>query len=797
MRAVHWIVPLALGCAVATGIGACSSDDTAFGSSSSGQAGGGAASSSSGQGGDLFDGGADECTTDEDCNGGVCHNGKCCGSIDLFCGDECCEVTEVCLFEACVTPGDDCVSAADCPEDHYCEPALGEQGAGGAGANCTQPLEMGKCLPLPEICGEGGGGAGGGDCIEACEYHPPAGQLDAVIEWQWGYDPAPTEFPNSADVWATPTVARIFDANCDGKVDMADPPNVVFVSGNVKNTCCSCSNDAISTCLTGVLRMLDGKSGTEIWSLDKAKPGNHGFAGMSVALGDIDGDELLDIIVMTGDGYIAMVDGTGQVQRISDARVGGYGSGAFGWGGGISIGDMDGDGHPEIAYGRTLFETTNNAITRLWVGSAGWGGAANTALSHFVDLDGDGFLELLAGRTAYRKDGTTLWNNGSNDGFTAIGDFDKNGSPEVVVVRGGTVRLLDGLTGQLVLGPVTLPGTGGGGPPTVADFDGDGYPEIGVAQANRYSMVKPDYQNNLLTVVWDELNHDNSSSVTGSSVFDFNGDGAAEVIYNDECYLWVYEGATGNVLFTALTQSFTATEASMVADIDGDGHAEMLQIANGANTNTWSCAHHTDPNGAYPVWSPPPNAPHYRGITAFGDQANSWVGTRTLWTQHTYHVTNVCDPRDGACDQSSYYGEIPKVEYKNWQIPWLNNFRQNVQDQGLFDAPDATVKLFAECITPVRMEVSVRNMGLSGLPAGVEVGVFKVDTPELLLGTVVTTKPLMSSQTEVLEFVAPEAQASTSDTFFARILIDPNNITFHECRDDNNESDYVTPNCVQ
>ncbi|RLB64124.1 MAG: hypothetical protein DRI90_05345, partial [Deltaproteobacteria bacterium] len=139
MSAVRWIVPLAIASAAAVGIGACSSDNSVFGDTVL-TGGEGGVSSSSGQGGDLFDGGADECTTDEDCNGGVCHNGKCCGSVDQLCGDGCCDVTEVCLFEACVTPGDDCVSAADCPEDHYCEPALGEnQGAGGSGANCTQP----------------------------------------------------------------------------------------------------------------------------------------------------------------------------------------------------------------------------------------------------------------------------------------------------------------------------------------------------------------------------------------------------------------------------------------------------------------------------------------------------------------------------------------------------------------------------------------------------------------------------------------------------------------------------------
>jgi hypothetical protein len=52
-----------------------------------------------------------------------------------------------------------------------------------------------------------------------------------------------------------------------------------------------------------------------------------------------------------------------------------------------------------------------------------------------------------------------------------------------------------------------------------------------------------------IDVVWQVQNHDLSSSVTGSSVFDFEGDGKAEVIYADECFLWVFDGQTGAVRF--------------------------------------------------------------------------------------------------------------------------------------------------------------------------------------------------------------------------------------------------------
>src|SRR4029079_4470445 len=131
-------------------------------------------------------------------------------------------------------------------------------------------------------------------------------------------------------------------------------------------------------------------------------------------------------------------------------------------------------------------------------------------------------------------------------------------------------------------------------------------------------------------------------------------------------------------------------------------------VSNGADPSAagWKCDvapwNQPDPATGRPAWAPPTGATAYRGMTMFSDAANSWVGTRTLWNQHTYHVSNICDDRDGACDgPNNVYGRIPKAEKANWKLPWLNNFRQNVQDKGLFDAPDATVALSVDCVSPV------------------------------------------------------------------------------------------------
>ncbi len=784
----------------------------ACGPTSPGPGDGGVGSDGSGSGDGSTDAQGADCQSNADCDGGVCVGGHCCPTAEQACGQACCGTEQVCFANACLSPGIVCHSAADCEEGEYCEFGLGgsdggvpDAGAPSDGGVCLHAAPSGRCVALPPRCDADGGVPDGGTCIPDCEYHPPSGgPLTATMKWRWG--PTATEYPDYTDIWATPAVGRVTDTNCDGVVDALDPPNIIFVSGNAMATCCQCTGQSPSKCRDGVLRVLDGLSGQEIWSLRRATSGSMGFAGLSVAIADLDADGSMEIVAATGEGYLVVIDRDGALVAQSDTTVDTNPTNTYGWGGGIAIADMDADGNPEVALGNHVYTFTGASLSQRFAGSAGFGGTASwhTPLSTFADVDEDGDLELVAGRTVYDPDGSILWDVTSiGDGFPAVADMDQDSHPDVVLVVSGDVYILAGATGSVKLGPATLPGSGFGGPPTVADFDGDGRPEIGVAQANFYSVLKPDFGAGTLTILWQTANHDLSSSVTGSTVFDFEGDGAAEVIYNDECFLWVYDGATGAIRFATPTTSFTATESSLVADVDGDGHAEMVMIANAANPSAsgWGCDvapwNQPDPNSVRPAWAPPPGETAWRGLAVFGDTANSWVSTRTLWNQHSYHVTNICDSRDSACDPPNLYGSIPSPERESWLVSWLNSFRQNVQDSGLFDAPDAVVVLVADCLDPVLLHAYVRNLGAAILPAGVQVGLYlHRGGQDTLLATVQTDTPLFPGQTQELTYTTTASDGvSTSDSFLARILTDPQNPTFHECREDNNEAGPTAPDC--
>ncbi|MBN2320579.1 MAG: VCBS repeat-containing protein [Acidobacteria bacterium] len=448
-------------------------------------------------------------------------------------------------------------------------------------------------------------------------------QFNPVLEWAWTGSAVQ---PSALNVMNTPSV---IDLNGDGT------PDVVFGS--------TASNGG-GLVEVGYLRALNGSDGSELFTV--TDPNYLINTAASVATGDIDLDGSPEIIACdsTGSRLIAF-EHDGAFKWRSPVLE------AINWGA-PAIADLDQDGTPEIIVGRQVLDNTG---TVLWTGTGGRGSQSTVGpISLVSDVDLDGSPEIVAGNTVYDKDGSIEYQNPAlPDGHNAVADFDADDQAEIVLVSGGTVRLLEhDLT--VKWGPVAIPGGGGGGPPTIADYDADGEPEIGVAGAIRYAVFETDG-----SLKWAAVTQDNSSNRTGSSVFDFEGDGAAEVVYSDETKLWVYRGADGFVLFQTPLSSCTWHEYPLVADVDGDDNAELLAVANN------NCGYGPQ-----------------RGIYVYRDADNKWVKTRQLWNQHTYHITNI-NPN----------GTIPAVETNNWEVEGLNNFRLN--EYGEFEGPPCSFEVQA------------------------------------------------------------------------------------------------------
>lgn len=442
-----------------------------------------------------------------------------------------------------------------------------------------------------------------------CQLEPTVGTFNPVLEWSWT---GSSVQPNSLNVMMTPGV---IDLTGDGV------PEVVF--GSTAST----GGGFVEV---GILRALDGADGSEVFSV--TDPTLQISTTCSVAVGDIDGDGSPEILACDSSGQrLIAFEHDGTFKWRSPALE------AINWGA-PALADLDQDGTPEIIIGRQALDAMGNV---LWTGAGGRGSQSNVGpISLVADVDLDGVPEVVAGNTVYSNVGTIEVSWAVSDGHNAIANFDADVDPEIVLVTAGRVYLLEN-DGTVAWGPVALPGGGAGGPPTIADYDGDGQPEIGVAGATRYTVFETDG-----SVRWAAVTQDGSSNRTGSSVFDFDGDGQAEVVYRDELKLRIYKGDDGTILFETPMSSCTWHEYVLVADVDADGNAEIVAVANN------NC-------GFGPQ----------RGVYVFKDATDGWVGTRPIWNQHSYHITNVNDD-----------GTVPAVESDNWLSPAgspLNNYRQN------------------------------------------------------------------------------------------------------------------------
>ena len=701
---------------------------------------------------------------------------------------DCCQPQQTCQFDVCVDGPDVCGDDDDCWNDSYC-------------------IDK-KCIPF---------GVGPGELAkESCDKLNLAGLFLPTLQCEWTGPPEGDAFPNHKNVLGTVLVA---DFNLEKDPELVRP-SIVFVSydGQDGGFTAASSN--------GIVRVLDGQDCKQLHTIAA-----HEVVGSApLAIGDLDlaPDNRPEIVAYReGGGLVAF-----KYEEASDSFVlhwvatsagatSTLASGKNRWSG-PTLTELDGDPFPEVMMGSVVFDHNGVQV------------GANLGYLHYsqgmfdvvADVDLDGKPEYVNGASIFEWSGSG-WNQEAyvttpqKHGQIAIGDFGDfpvpglpKDIPEVAVLRSGQASIQD-LSGKVIFGPFTLPSwppgtsTGTGGPPTIGDFDGDGIPELAAAGRGAYSIFDLDCTASPLPlgcalpgVLWFRWSQDYSSSVTGSSIYDFEADGLAEAVYADECFTRIYEGLTGDVVFSQWRSSCTWYENPIVADTDGDLKAELLV---GSNTNCniecpaldpifrgLTCQQDGDcpsaagwcsvgrcrcttnaecgpPESSYVCADPLPNTPGtgkvcrakhggpIPGVRVYRDVADNWVVARPIWSQHAYQPGQISDT-----GQITPFGSKPPF----WLTPETNNFRQNAQ--GKFDpelAPDLTVKkgLVLNCDADgvLQLPVEICNRGALPVAEGITVGFF--DGDPLKTGEVIclqqTSKMLFPEQCELLtcDFLLPDA----------------------------------------
>jgi VCBS repeat protein len=347
--------------------------------------------------------------------------------------------------------------------------------------------------------------------------------------------------------------------------------------------------------------------------------------GGDLVAADFNGDDKLDLAI--GDGHLLFGDGDGGFDLAPGQR--------FDFGN-LVAGDFDGDGHIDLAV---QSQTGDGAIVHVWRGDGsggfsrvdpGYGTGYGAGVSDLVagDIDGDGNLDLVVGAVGDGLFGPglnaqfqTQFLLGRGDGRFAsppayekavqtVADFDGDGTPDLIAIdaEGGApgVRVLVGDGhGEFAPGAFTALGFGNPGShmPLVAhDFDDDGKTDL-VALEHRDSSSAyvhtrlgngngtfhasgPDQQ-----VAFDVQT--TSAGMAGQpAVADFDGDGNADLaivgLASGHGGLYVMrgngDGGFGSPQTVDATLAFDGNAASRVvaADLDGDGHADLVLEDGGA-----------------------------------------------------------------------------------------------------------------------------------------------------------------------------------------------------------------------
>ncbi len=290
---------------------------------------------------------------------------------------------------------------------------------------------------------------------------------------------------------------------------------------------------------------------------------------IAIAYGDMDGDGKKDIVTCNyGSSNVTVLRNTSTSGTISFATEVSFscGSGPYG----VCVGDVDGDGKPEVLTGNynagTISVLKNNSTSGTITLAATVDFTANTNCHGVIatDIDGDGKVEaIVANRggsnaSVFRNTSTTGVINASS--FAAKVDFSTSGAEDLVA----------------------------------GDFDGDGKTDVAV-----YGSSVSVLRNTSTTGVINSgsfaagVNLTTSGSGYGIGIGDVNGDGRpdlAAMSSSNPLSLFENLSSPGNISF-ATGQTFNASSTGFhagIGDLDLDGKADVISAPlSGTTISVW------------------------------------------------------------------------------------------------------------------------------------------------------------------------------------------------------------------
>jgi hypothetical protein len=436
-------------------------------------------------------------------------------------------------------------------------------------------------------------------CNADCYYVPPCGQITLGIQWTAAAETGTY----------SPLVAG--DMDQDGIPDIVttrvEAPDLYIIDG-----------------ATGATKV--HVTAPTVW------PG-----GTAPAIADLDHDGFGEVVIVGFNRLLYCYEHDGTLKYTSAIQVGYDDRYRYSV---PNIADFDHDGWAEVNIGNQVFNGQTGALlaqggsgvsagehpARVAVGFSFASPVAIDALPDAFCPDCQG-LEIVAGNQVLSVNLAT----GTvtpvvtaaapfTDGFTSVADFDRDGDLDAIVQgrRNGlnTVYCWEIETPTILRQYQLLNNWAeGASRVNVADLNGDGQLEISFVSHPRLYALR-----NNFTAMWIRNIFD-ASSVTCSSVFDFCGDGSADIVYRGQDKLQVLNGATGAISWEDDCVSATHIENPLILDVDADGQTEIVIQCGRPDYATTG-------NGT---------------VVAYEAVGTPGIASRQVWNQHAYFNTNIND----------------------------------------------------------------------------------------------------------------------------------------------------------
>lgn len=398
-----------------------------------------------------------------------------------------------------------------------------------------------------------------------------------------------------------------------------------------------------------------------------------GPAISSVAVGDVDGDRTLDLVVSDLGGigvHLGHGDSTFENRAYVDL---------FNFPNHITTGDLDGDGRPEIIAGGGVAEFGTGATIFRNEGGGTFGDRVFLPTTRVplpvvvADLDGDGVRDLATAESVAASSGQQsgvvgVYLNRGNGAFDASWYYPTNAAPDT---RGLAVGDLngDGLPdiaagdqyesflsvffnqGSGTFGPAANRATAHPSAVGMGDADGNGTLDVFVLNASDAVLANGSYSPGKRVTVF--LNDGTGTLTQGLQltlpnspqtmvVDDLDATGTPDVVVASINTLSIFLGLGGDQFSTRVDYALTFTPLGIaVADLDGDGAKDVAVTGNSTTTSTVKVFRGIG-GGALSPYAEYPTENHPVGITAADLNGDGRVDLATTGYPRIAVLLNQC-----------------------------------------------------------------------------------------------------------------------------------------------------------